>query len=306
MALALLGFSASAAARTEWGSRMNLPTDAEIRAFRTGSRSPYIVCRPSFGVGRYGEYAVDFRADYLPRGTYLCGCNFDLDYGSLTGRYSRLWRDYNGVAAYAGFQVWDDGTRAAIFSVWDTYARDRSGRQTTFRARRLRPSNPLKGGPFGGEGSGVQCLVSYPWQAGRTYRLLIQVYPGETDGVTRLSMWVCDLSSNAWQQLVEYEIDIGGLTMSDACAFLENYTPATAGEIRTMELSNFRVSRGGGQWTAASRATFEQNYDYPGSYAYGSDGTRFWAITTGLTGRCRKPAQNAAFKVTRCEKGSPY
>ena len=83
-----------------WTEYMNLPTQSEISNHSATGRAPYIVCTPSFsGTDGYTDYVVDFRADYLPVGTYLATCNFDIDNRSLLKQYASVSRDYNGVGA---------------------------------------------------------------------------------------------------------------------------------------------------------------------------------------------------------------
>ena len=271
-------------------------------------RSPYIVCRPVFpDTGDYTEYAVDFRVDRQPTGTYLCLCNWDMDLSSLRRRYSSVYREYSGVAAYAGFQVIDDGTKLAIMSVWDTYCKDSSGRVTTIHPQVVYPANPLKNQPFGGEGNGRQCMVKYNWKAGQDYRVLIQQSVAEGSGNCLIAMWVCDLGTMSWEKLIEYDLGIPDTWMTGACTFLENYIVSTAAEYRDARFFNFRAKNNRtGKWVAAASATMEQNYDHPGSYTYGSDDDSFFCITTGLPGIWPAPKNGAKFTVKHAEKGSPY
>ena len=95
--------------------------------------------------------------------------------------------------------------------------------------------------------------------------------------------------------------------MTRGVCFLENYNPQTAPMVRTMELSNFRVnSREQGKWVSATSATMEQNYDWPGSYTYGSSKSCFWALTSGIPGLWPTPVQEQRFYVSEVEAGSPY
>ena len=290
-----------------WATRMSLPTADETLSYSAYERSPYLVCRPDFeGARGYCEYAVDFRADALPRGTYLCVCNWDMDLSGLRSRYADVHREYEGVAAYAGFQVLEDGSHVAIMSVWDTYVADAGGKTTSLRATRTYPDNPRVGEEFGGEGSGTHTLVDYDWQAGRTYRALIQC--SRTDGgTTELLFYVCDLASGRWDELVAYDLGYDSAYMTSACCFLEDFLIETAAEVRTMELSNFRVNPvGGDSWVAARSATMEQDFEYPGSYNFGSEADCFWAISTAIPSRCSLPPNYERYSVSEAASGSPY
>ncbi len=288
-----------------WGTRMSLPSAEAVAGYLAPDRSPYIVCDPQFGIEGITEYAVDFKADSQPRGTYLSVCNLDLDLSELSSRYSNVHRDYSGVAAYAGFQVTDDGSKVAIMSVWDTYVTDSSGAESIIHAVRTYPDTYRVSQPFAGEGSGIQTIVDYDWKQGHAYRALIQCR--QTDrGTCELIFSVMDLESGRWDKLVSYDLGYGNTHMTRTVCFLEDYLVEEAAEVRTMELWNFRASTGGGAWVPAYSATMRQDYEYPGSYNYGSDGARFWAITSAIPDLCSHPANGEQFSVTEVEGGAPY
>ena len=286
-----------------WPSKIKLPSKSELNDFSTSERSPYIVCRPQFSADTFSEFAVDFRADYLPRGTYLSVCNWDMTMDTLKSQYSNVWREYSGVAAYAGFQVLGDGSHVAIMSVWDTYYTDAYGNTKTIRAEAIYPD---EGNSFSGEGDGIQKIVPYDWKEGKSYRALIQCGTS-SGGTTTLIFWVKDLSSGSWTKLAEYDTKIKNTRMCDAAAFLENFLPQYAGEVRSMELWNCRVhSVSTGEWTGALSAKFDNQQFLSGSYNFGSYGKRFWAVTTGLKNRCTPPANYTEYTVSACDADSPY
>lgn len=292
----------------DWSQTVSLPSEQSIQAYFTNNRSPYICCLPSFpDTNRFTSYSVDVKADYDPDGTYLCGCNWDMDLGVLRKKYASVYRDYNGVAAYAGFQVWDNREHGFIMSVWNTYAKDKKGNVTTFRPSVTYSKYTHVSQPFDGEGSGFQCLVKYRWEAGKPYRMMIQQTKDEKTGNAGLVLWVCDLEKMAWERLIEYDLGIPSNYMTRAVVFLEDFKTSTAAKIRTMELSNFRAqSQKTGKWVAAKTASFEQNYDHPGSYAWGADSRSFWAITTGLPNVWTKPKDGKKYTVKYAESGQPF
>ena len=291
--------------KTPWPGYLSLPSRSEINAFHTSERSPYIVCDPDLdGASSYTEYVVDFRADYLPRGTYLSVCDWDMDLTSLKQKYYSVWRDYNNSAAYAGFQVLSDGSHVAIMSVWNTYIADRSGNTGTIKPKVVYPAG--KGKPFTGEGNGVQCIVPYNWKEGKTYRALIQTY--QENGTTRMDFWVCDLATKEWTNLVNYDTGIADQKMlPDMVAFLECFETDYAGELRSMELFNIKArSADTGEWIAAKRAHMNNQIFKYGSYSFGSYKNRFWAITTGLKNRGDNTSGSPAYSVDSVDMSDPY
>ena len=295
--------------REKWEARMHLPSDSQISSYETDLRSPYLVCWPEFpGKAGYSEYAVDFKADSQPRGTYVNIGSWWMDLSNIDDRFVSLESDDGGTpgCCYAGFQILEDGSKVAILSVWNIYAVDANGKTTVIHATRTYPDNPRVGGKFGGEGTGIQTIVEYDWQAGRTYRALIQC--GQTEsGNCELTFWVCDLTTGQWDKLAAYDLGYGNTSILSIGCFLENFATDYAAEIRTTELSNFRAnSLSEGGWVSATSALWERQFEtWPGSYAYGSDDSCFWAVTSGIPNLCEPSAGLMRFTVDVAEEGAP-
>ena len=288
-----------------WGAAMSLPGAAQRSGLHSPSRSPYIVCEPQFeGVTGFVEYSVDLVIDEAPRGTYVSIYDWDMDLSSLRQSYKAVWREYQGTAAYAGFQVLGDGSHHVIFSAWDTYCQDAAGNVYTIRPKVIYPEGA--GLRFDGEGNGTQCILPFDWKEDHPYRALLQQSRNEQTGTALLSFWVCDLETGVWTRLIEYDLGYGDTWMIGGMAFLENYLTEYAGELRTMELSNFRVRTRYGDVVPGKSARFAQNYEYPGSYNFGSDGRNFWAITTGVAGCCTLPPDWQTYQVSQYATASPY
>lgn len=296
--------------RDKWEARMHLPTSKQTRAYAAAERSPYIVCWPHFAnTTGYTAYAVDFKADSQPRGTYVNIGNWWMDVSNLYKRYVSVTSDGGDFpgAAYAGFQVLEDGRKVAIMSVWKLFLVDEAGNRSTLDARRTYPKNPTIADDFGGEGTGVKTLVDYDWQAGRTYRALIEC--GETKaGNCEIAFSVCDLKTGKWTKLIAYDLGYGNTHIESTGCFLENFLAEYAADVRTAEWSNFKVkSLESGAWVTAKSAKMERQYEeWPGSYNFGSDDSCFWAITSGVPHLCDKPSANGQeFSVSKVAEGSP-
>ena len=307
---ALCCSSALAQDTMNWGQCMSLPSKSEQQSYRTNDIAPYIVCWPQFeGADKFMEYAVDFRAEHLPRGTYLAVANWCMGSYELERKYTSVNGDYGwGVGGYCGFQVWEDGTLAAILTLWDLFCTDKNGRTTVIRANQVYPENERGAERCvdSAEGSFLHCLIPFDWKEDHSYRALLQIankYNGEG---ANLIFYVCDLETGVWTLLMEFELGYDEAYMTDFASFLENYVSQYAGELRSMVLSNYRAHPyGGGEWITARSAYFVQNYVHAGSFNYGADGSRFWAVTTGIPGRCVNP-EGGWYKVSGGEKGQPY
>lgn len=309
--------SATAAADAKWAERLIIPSASEIAAANSAAavRSPYLYGWLSVGdSSRYTEYAVDFKADHLPQGTYCALANLKMDLSSLEKKYKNVHNEYSGVSMYAGFQRNQDDYKT-IMSAWDVYYTDDDGIQQTLRPVQLYPDENYWGdGTFSGEGTGIQMLVPYAWEAGHWYRMLLQCGESE-NGTTTVTQWVCDLESGVWTKMSCFDTLIQDSCFMGNCAFfLENFNTAYAGEIRSMEVCNARVRDAEtGQWRAVSSACIGSNGGLPkynGSYAYGSSGSSFWMITSGVGGDWygtdKAPKNNAVYTVTGGESTSPY
>ena len=295
--------------RSKWEARMHLPTDKQMNEYFTTDRSPYIVCWPKFaGTKRYDEFAVDFRADSQPRGTYVNTGNWWMDISGLKKKYTSVDADDGEPGGmYAGFQVLENGRKVAIMSVWKLFLTDKNGKKSVIKAKRTYPKKPRIGGDFGGEGTGIKTMVDYNWKAGKKYRSLIQC--GTTAaGNCEVTFKVCDLSTGKWTKLVSYDLGYKNTCITSPGCFLENYLRDQATEVRTAEWSNFRVkSHENGSWVTAKSAKMErQFYMWPGSYNFGSNDSCFWAITSGVPNLCKPPANGTSFSVSKAEKGQPY
>lgn len=293
------------AALSRWSGVMDIPSADEIADFQTTERSPYISCFPTFeGGDGFTEVTVDFQADFLPPGTYICTCQFDLDMSELQSQYANVYREYSGVAGYAGFQVLEDGSHVAILSIWDTFCVDNAGNTTTLRAQLLYPE-ASDNQSFGGEGTGAHCIVPYDWQAGHAYRMRLSEGISTVDGQCVIGLSVCDLETGQWTELVDYGLGVNYTCMkAPFCSFLENFLPAAAGEVRNVCWSNYRgKSAATGEWVPAASATMN-HYTGVGSYSFGTTADSFWAITTGLPDRCT-PSTDGVYSVQNYATGAP-
>ena len=284
----------------DWASKISIPTASEIAAHNKttydkgwNGRSPYIgfsFFGPSEG---FTECAIDFRTDHDPDGTYYAINQWGSSMGSLTNVCSSFEEDL--TTGYAGFQV-ADGKHVVIMSIWDTFCVDGNGnRINRFRPNIIYPDvSRCKGnGTFGDdvdvEGTGTGCIYEFDWKVNHPYRALFQ--QGQApNGNTTIIFWVQDLETKQWYYLFEYEINRTNTHMDYGGGFLENFGPALSGDIRSMAINNIRVrSVTTRQWVGIKDVHITQFFDLLGSYNFGTDGSAFWAITTGVPYRGSNP-----------------
>ena len=300
-----------------WREVFPVPTADRIKAYTNPDwlRSPYIAGWLSIPDGlKYSEYCVDFKADFAPKGTYCCISNWKLDLSELKKTHTNVHTEYSSVQGYAGFQNTDtDKGKATIMSFWDIYATDPSGKDITIRAKLIYPESDGDDA-FGGEGTGAHRIVSYDWKDGQWYRMLLQCGKNPDTGNTTVEQWVCELATGKWTKLCVYDTGLKNTTFIGSTAFfLENYLPAYAGEVRSMELKNPRYCRASdGKWVNIDSAYMSSQGGkprYEGSYNFGSEGERFWAITSGVGGDWYNngTGRGAAWiYVNNTASGNPY
>ena len=298
---------AAAESAVDWKQCMNLPSLREQLSYRTEDVAPYIVFCPEFnGSNRYCEYAVDFRAEYLPNATYVAIADWRIESDQLNRQYKSVWQDY-GNGGYCGFQALEDGTRVAILTIWDKFCMDSDGHGTVYRPNQVYPANDAYAERVinGAEGTFLHSHIPYLWKENHDYRALLRLANNE-GGNARLLFSVCDLETNEWTLLAIYELGYGEAYMGNFMMFFENYLPQYAGRVRTLLIRNCRVRERNGRWIPARSGYFLQNFSHPGSYNYGARGDSYWVITCGIPGLCRLPADGARYSVTYAESGSPY
>ena len=279
-------------AKMNWERVFRLPAQNEITGYVNSNRcrSPYLSGWFKIDENtRYTEYSVEFKSDYLPAGTYCCLSNWEMDHSPLKKKYKKVWTEYEGVNAYAGFQRIHDGSTVGIMSFWDVYYEDYNGNFKTIRAQRVYPHNTDKTDTFGGEGTGVHCLAPYEWKCGHWYRMHLRCMTSETTGNTVVEQWVCDLETDKYTHLCSYDLGFACSAFRGATAiFLENYISELAGEVRTLEVRNamFREETSG-RWYRLDEITIRSRGGYPkfeGSYNFGVNNGIIWMITSGVGG----------------------
>lgn len=300
-----------------WQALMTYPTQAQINAVSgSGYRSPYIVFYPQFpGIDGIIEYSIDFQIDDMEDGTYFSTMNWDMDVSSLERKYVSLSNDFTSAGTcYCGFQRWDNGKTGVIMSVWDIFCRDKQGNERIICANELYPEVKKGVSKTSGEGSFQQFILEYPWYTGKTYRMLMQMSTSSETGNTVLTMWVCDLETARWTELVAFDLGYKSeyIKTWSLAGFMENYYTSRAGYVRNVSIFNVRGrDYRTGKWNAARSMRFTVNnsmsaLDYGGSYNFGSDGSSFWIITSGVKGLCALPPSGSTYSVKYASTEDPY
>lgn len=302
--------SSDSSVMREWSSLLNFPSDQEIAEFNetADSRSPYLTgwldIKPEV---KFTEYSIDFKADYLPYGTYLNCANMKMDLSSLEQEYEEVYMD-SWLSCYAGFQMRkpEEGS-SSIMSFWDIYCKDKEGETTKIRAKLVYPENDTEN-PFDNEGNGVNYIKDSTWEAGRWYRMLLKCSESEENGHMLVEQSMCNLETGEWTKICCYDVGItDSCFVGSTAIFLENYLTEYAGDIRTAEYKNIQIRlKDTEQWVPISRLTISADRGQ-GSYCYGADDEQFWMITTGVE-NCfiQQPEEKKEYQVISDQNDPPY
>ena len=215
-------------------------------------------------------FYVEATADRFWPGSYMCLLGFD--------------------GGYAGVQEHANGNHVAIFSVWDPgNAFDFSAHPDAV-AEKERTKN-LYAGPnvrikrFGGEGTGGQSMMDWPWKLGEPVRMAVSCAP---DGKyrTAYTCWVWDNAKGEWFRMATFSTLVGGdkATLRGPYSFLEDFRRNVESKFQVRAARFSRLWAWDGQkWGASDRARFTADNNTLLTIDAGPAADGFWLATGGDT-----------------------
>jgi hypothetical protein len=196
---------------------------------------------------------------------------------------------------YFGIQELRDGKKVAIFSVWDpTKGDDPKAVKPEERVELLHEGAGVRIKRFGGEGTGGQCMVDFPWVVGETVRFLVRAElheaPGMAGGKTAYSGWIFDPQRKAWRHLATFRTRNSGKLLRGLYSFVEDFKRDTksADEVRRAQFWNAWMKPRAGAWQAVTQAKFtasKADWEARDTINAGPAGAGFFLATGGDTQR---------------------
>ena len=196
---------------------------------------------------------------------------------------------------YFGLQELRDGKTVAIFSVWDpTKGDDPKAVKPEERVELLHAGAGVRIKRFGGEGTGGQCLVDFPWAVGEPVRFLVRAEVQEAAGVaggkTAYAGWIFDPTQKAWRHLVTFRTRNAGKGLRGLYSFVEDFRRDTksADDVRRAQLGNAWMKPRGVEWQAVTQAKFtasRADWEARDTINAGPAGDGFFLATGGDTRR---------------------
>jgi hypothetical protein len=149
---------------------------------------------------------------------------------------------------YCGMQVNSAKERRILFSVWSPFhTNDPKAIPEGERITLLAKGKAVQAQAFGGEGSGGQSYLIYPWKAGTVYRFLLHGEPAG-DGTTVYTAYFYPPEEGKWLLLASFKRPKTDTYLTRWHSFLENFSP-DMGAVTEREITPTNgpaISRAGG------------------------------------------------------------
>lgn len=145
-------------------------------------------------------------------GTYFCALGFHM--------------------GYFGIQELADGKKIALFSVWEP--ENAAGDE---RVKLVEKGDAVVDKRFGGEGTGGQSRLDFPWETGKVVRFFAQARP---DGdFTEFTGHIYDPAQRKWRLMATFRTRSKGIALEGLYSFIEdfrrNYESAGISRIATFQ-----------------------------------------------------------------------
>lgn len=157
---------------------------------------------------------------------------------------------------YFGIQTNSPTERRVLFSVWSPFCtHDPKAVPEADRVRLVKSGKGVTVRDFGGEGSGGQSFLRYPWKAGTTYGFLVRIRPRD-DGYSEYSAFFFPPEEKEWRFIACFLRPKTGTWVKRAHSFLENFLPAQGWLTRSVQFTNQWARDTKGGWHELTKASF--------------------------------------------------
>jgi Domain of unknown function (DUF3472) len=158
---------------------------------------------------------------------------------------------------YFGIQELSRDRKVALFSVWDPTRGDNPNAvKTEDRVELLHSGDGVRIKRFGGEGTGGQCMIDFPWEIGQANRLMVRATV-EGDK-TAYAGYLFSPATRKWNHLVTFRTRTGGLPLRGLYSFVEDFRRdgRSVMDQRRARFGHGWVRTRQGAWTPLRRARF--------------------------------------------------
>ena len=192
----------------------------------------------------------------MPRGKKICYAYNELTVPKGEDPIGSYFMANGFGEGYFGIQVKSETERWILFSVWSPFSTDDpKSIPEDHRVKLLAKGNDVRDGSFGGEGSGGQSFMIYPWKAGVTYKFLNSVKP-DGQGNTIYSAWFGEVGKAEWQLIATFQRPKTDKYLTGFHSFLECFSDRLGYLERRVIFTNQWVCDDAGQWYELTGAHF--------------------------------------------------
>ncbi|WP_255547669.1 DUF3472 domain-containing protein [Mucilaginibacter sp. dw_454] len=158
---------------------------------------------------------------------------------------------------YFGMQANSATERRLLFSVWSPYeTNDSKSIPDNLKVELLKKGEAVHSGEFGGEGSGGQSYLVYPWVAGKTYCFLIRAQGDIAAETTIYTAYFKPKDATEWQLIASFKRPQSGSYLTGLHSFVENFDPVYGDKMREAFFANQWTVDIDGHWEAIYGARF--------------------------------------------------
>ena len=163
---------------------------------------------------------------------------------------------------YFGIQELLDGSKVAIFSVWDPGDPFNFGAKADSVEEKIRTKNLYAGegvnvGRFGGEGTGGKSMMPFDWKIGDTCRFAVHA---RRDGDHRAAFTGYLWRNGTWFKMATFSTlqSKGDPAIKGIYSFVEDFRrcPESRRQVRRASFLNFFLKSAGGEWMALADSRF--------------------------------------------------
>lgn len=183
---------------------------------------------------------------------------------------------------YFGIQELSPHNRRVLFSVWDAGTEnDRVQHKPDQQVNVIAKGEGVAAGRFGGEGTGAQSYMAYPWKEGETYRFVVKAEV--KDRRTEFSGYFYDNEKKKWRLLSTLSTPANGSLLRGLYSFVEDFRRdrRSIQERRCAYFGNGWVKTPKGEWVEITKAIFTADGTQLDNIQGGISGTRFTIATGG-------------------------
>ena len=191
------------------------------------------------------------------------------------------------TGGYFGMQVNSPTERHVLFSIWSPFnTDDPNSIPDSLKIHLLKKGAGVHGGEFGGEGSGGQSYMNYPWVAGKTYAFLIHAQADAATKTTIFTAYFKLADQSTWQLVASFKRPMSGFYLKGLYSFLENFDPEMGNTERRVNFGNGWLVDTNGKWYPLTKALFTgdatANIKYRKDYGGGVQGNHFYLRNCGF------------------------